>query len=85
MAESLRKESLLTRLTLPIAPLFCVSPTVGIRNHLWAATSPDVVSGMYYEPVGVPGKLSASAQDEKLLKRLHEWTDDALSAIKPLR
>ncbi|XXH01954.1 hypothetical protein Hte_008317 [Hypoxylon texense] len=84
MAESLRKESLLTRLTLPIAPLFCVSPAVGIRNHLWAATSPDVVSGMYYEPVGVPGKLSASAQDEKLLKRLHGWTNDALSGIKPL-
>ncbi|KAM0820690.1 hypothetical protein AB5N19_06510 [Seiridium cardinale] len=84
MAESLRKESLLTRLTLPIAPLFCVPTTVGIRNHLWASTSPDVVSGMYYEPVGVPGKLSASAQDEKFLKRLHEWTSDALSAIKPL-
>ncbi|KAK7752338.1 hypothetical protein SLS62_005674 [Diatrype stigma] len=83
MAESLRKESLLTRLTLPIAPLFCVSPSVGIRNHLWAATSPDVVSGMYYEPVGVPGKLSAPAQDEKLLKRLHEWTNDALKATKP--
>jgi retinol dehydrogenase-12 len=52
---------------------------------LWAATSPDVVSGMYYEPVGVPGRLSASAQDEKLLKRLHEWTNDALSAIKSLK
>ncbi|KAH8201636.1 hypothetical protein TruAng_004242 [Truncatella angustata] len=84
MAESLRKESLLTRLTLPIAPLFCVPVTVGIRNHLWAATSSDVLTGMYYEPVGVPGKQSAAAKDENFSKRLRTWTDDALSAITPL-
>ncbi|KAI1844653.1 hypothetical protein JX266_009109 [Neoarthrinium moseri] len=85
MAEALRKESLLTRLTLPIAPLFCVSITVGIRNHLWAATSTDVVTGTYYEPLGVPGKLSSHAKDEDLFKRFHEWTDDTLSIIKPLQ
>ncbi|KAI1868263.1 hypothetical protein JX265_007086 [Neoarthrinium moseri] len=85
MAESLRNESLLTRLTFPIAPLFCVPVTVGIRNHLWAATSTDVVTGTYYEPLGVPGKLSSHAKDEDLFKRFHEWTDDTLSIIKPLQ
>ncbi|RYP09150.1 hypothetical protein DL765_008541 [Monosporascus sp. GIB2] len=84
MATSLQKESTLARLTKHIAPLFCVPVLVGIRNHLWAATSPHAVSGTYYEPVGVPGKLSPAAKDESLSKRLREWTDNAVSGIKSL-
>jgi len=84
MATSLQKESLLARWTKPIAPLFCVPVLIGIRNHLWAATSPDVVSGVYYEPVGVAGTRSEAAKDELLSKRLREWTDDVLSGINPL-
>ncbi|KAL4971736.1 NAD(P)-binding protein [Aspergillus desertorum] len=84
MATSLWKESTLARLTKPIAPFFCVPVSTGIRNHLWAATSSQVVSGTYYEPVGVPGTLSPVVEDESFPKRLWEWTDDALSAIKPL-
>lgn len=85
MATSLQKESLLARWTKPIAPLFCVPVLIGIRNHLWAGTSSNVVSGTYYEPVGVPGTLSDSAKDELLSKRLREWTEDALSGIQPLK
>ncbi|KAL2844021.1 hypothetical protein BJX68DRAFT_152574 [Aspergillus pseudodeflectus] len=81
MARSLQKESLLAWLTKPIAPLFCVPVATGIRNHLWAATSPEVVSGRYYEPVGVPGTLSAVANDEAFYKRLQEWTDEALKGV----
>lgn len=81
MATGLQKESLLVRVSMPIAPLFCVPVPIGVRNHLWAATSSDIVSGMYYEPVGTPGKLSASAKDEGLSKRLLEWTDTALEGF----
>ncbi|KAF4176050.1 hypothetical protein CNMCM8694_007060 [Aspergillus lentulus] len=84
MATSLWKESTLARLTKPIAPFFCVPVTTGIRNHLWAATSSDVVSGTYYEPVGVPGTLSPAVQDPTFAKRLKEWTDNALEGIKSL-
>lgn len=78
MATSLQSESFLVRITKPIAPFFCVPVSVGILNHLWAATSPDVVSGTYYEPVGVPGKESKLAKDEKLRRRLQDWTNEEL-------
>lgn len=78
MATGLQKESLLVRLTMPIAPLVCVPVVVGVRNHLWASTSSAVVSGMYYEPVGKPGKLSAACHDATLSRRLRDWTDTAL-------
>lgn len=82
MATRLAKESLLVRLSRPIAPLVCVPVLVGIKNHLWAATSADVVSGMYYEPVGMAGNLSAAAKDEGLAERLCEWTDTVLEGIQ---
>jgi hypothetical protein len=85
MATSLRKESLLVRVTMPIAPFFCVPVSVGISNHLWAATSPSVLSGTYYEPVGVPGKMSVEAKDEDLSRRLWEWTEKELEGVRPLQ
>lgn len=85
MATSLQNESSLAYWTKPIAPLFCVPVKIGILNHLWAGTSSNVVSGMYYEPVGVPGTRSDAAKDEILSERLREWTDDALSGIELLR
>lgn len=82
MGAALKKESLLVRLTEPLAPLVCVSVVVGVRNHLWAATSSEVVSGTYYEPVGVPVKGSAAARDEELSKMLWQWTENELKEIK---
>ncbi|KAK7959809.1 retinol dehydrogenase 14 [Apiospora aurea] len=79
MAASLRKESLLVRITAPIAPLVCVPVETGVRNHLWAATSPDVVSGKYYEPVGIPDKESEMAKDDGLIEKLWDWTEKELS------
>ncbi|KAK3323664.1 hypothetical protein B0T19DRAFT_426661 [Cercophora scortea] len=78
MAHRLREESLLFRLTAHVAPLFCTSVAAGARNHLWAATSRDVVSGVYYEPVGVPDRESEVARDMSLSGRLWEWTADEL-------
>ena len=82
MATSLKKESFLVRITAPIAPYFCVPVSVGIMNHLWAATSPDVVSGNYYEPVGVPGKESTLARDEGLSDKLWKWTEEQLESYR---
>jgi retinol dehydrogenase-12 len=85
MATSLAKESFLARVTRPIAPFFTVPISVGITNHLWASTSSDIVSGTYYEPVGVPGKESAVARDEALSKRLWDWTENELKNVEALK
>jgi len=82
MARGLQKESLLFRATAPISPLFCVSPAIGVRNHLWAATAAEVESGKYYEPVGVPDKETAVAKDPSLSRRLWEWTEKELEKVE---
>lgn len=84
MATNLRKESLIVKLTMPVAPLVCVSVSQGVRNHLWAASSPEVVSGSYYEPVGVGGKETSIAKDDNLADQLWNWTQDELASVKPL-
>ncbi|KAI1131830.1 NAD(P)-binding protein [Nemania abortiva] len=84
MADSLRKESWFARVTTPIAPLVTVPVTIGIRNHLWVATSPGMVSGTYYEPVGVPGKTSKEAEDKDMPQRLWEWTSNELKDLDVL-
>ncbi|KAK7963953.1 hypothetical protein PG988_010927 [Apiospora saccharicola] len=84
MAVSLAQESLLVRVTAPLAPLICVQPAQGVRNHLWAATSPDVVTGKYYEPVGIPDREAAVAKDEALSDKLWEWTEKELAGVGTL-
>ncbi|KAJ0414915.1 hypothetical protein BJY00DRAFT_318316 [Aspergillus carlsbadensis] len=59
-----------------------VTPAEGIRNQLWAATSDKkgIVSGKFYEPVGVLSTgLDRAARDDGLAKRLWEWTDEVLA------
>lgn len=84
MGVSLGKESLLIRLAKPIAPLMCVTPSEGARNHLWAATSPNVVSGTYYEPVGVPDREGKMAWDNQLREKVWEWTENELRGVSAL-
>jgi retinol dehydrogenase-12 len=84
MGASLAEESLLVRVGGYLAPLICVPVSIGVMNHLWAATSPDLVSGTYYEPVGVAGKETAVARDEKLSRELQKWTDDELRGFDKL-
>lgn len=62
----------------------CVPVHVGVKNHLWAATSPEVVSGKYYEPVGIPDKESVAAKDEALSRKLWEWTENEMTGVLPL-
>jgi NAD(P)-dependent dehydrogenase (short-subunit alcohol dehydrogenase family) len=51
----------------------------GVRNQLWASVATKgLVSGEYYQPVGVGGKASAYGKDEELARKLWEWTEKEL-------
>ena len=56
--------------------------TVGVEKgaltSLWAATSPDAKSGVFYHPVGVAGKDTRLARDEGVCRRLWEYTEKEL-------
>ncbi|KAL4908843.1 hypothetical protein BDW74DRAFT_187345 [Aspergillus multicolor] len=60
-----------------------VTPAEGIKNQLWAATSPKagVENGAFYEPVGVLGGLDKMAGDDGLAVRLWDWTDAVLEGF----
>ena len=61
-----------------------VTPEQCAWNQQWAATAPlgkgegEVESGVYYEPVGVKGKLLKAAADDELAAKLWEWTEKEL-------
>ncbi|KAH6985268.1 hypothetical protein EDB80DRAFT_823137 [Ilyonectria destructans] len=61
-----------------VVPIMGVTPQEGARNQLWAASAKEVVSGVYYVPVGVAGKGSAFLKSEEFGKRLWEWTEKEL-------
>ncbi|KAL1584406.1 hypothetical protein WHR41_06305 [Cladosporium halotolerans] len=56
-------------------------------NQQWAAVAPkgagerEVVSGRFYEPVGVKGDLTKAGGDDVLAKELWEWTQKELEAF----
>ncbi|KAK6811994.1 hypothetical protein RU639_012308 [Aspergillus parasiticus] len=50
----------------------------GAFNSLWAATNPAAESGACYYPIGVTGKDSELAKDEKLCEQLWEYTEKEL-------
>lgn len=54
----------------------------GVHNHLWAATAKGVVSGEYYEPVGVGGKAHRTATDGLLGSELWNWTEHELKGFE---
>ena len=58
-----------------------ITPEEGSYNSLWALVGDDVRqehSGKYFIPVGVEKKPSKQASNEKLAKRLWEWTEREL-------
>jgi retinol dehydrogenase 12 len=59
-------------------PLISISVEDGAKNTEWAATSKDVKSGEYYEPVGVAGKASKNSQNDKATQQLWDWTEKEL-------
>ncbi|KAJ5655517.1 retinol dehydrogenase 14 [Penicillium longicatenatum] len=77
--ESLSLNPDMVRLT---SPLWMHDVREGIKNSLWAAFAPDVRSGEYYEPVGVPGRASRDAYSNELERRLWDWTENELDKWK---
>lgn len=71
------------RLGMRIANLGKKKSTVeeGARNQIWAATSGEARSGVYYVPVGVEGKREKMGTDVELAGRLWEWTKEELDAF----
>lgn len=61
-------------------PVFGLTVEDGAKNTVWAATasSKDVVSGEYYEPIGVAGNGSVWSRDRGLARKLWEWTEEEL-------
>lgn len=64
-----------------VLPLVGVPVETGVINHLWAATGTGVVSGEYYEPVGVGAKQHALASDAVLGSKLWDWTENELKLV----
>lgn len=58
-----------------VAPKRCGSVEEGIKNGIWAATAEGVMSGRYYEPVGVLGNGSELSKDRELGQKLWVWTE----------
>jgi retinol dehydrogenase 12 len=78
LGVALAKDSKLVRVLGQIGRLVTTTVELGARNHVWAASSPDVVSGYYFVPVGILDKKTIIEKDESLTKRLKEWTDAEL-------
>lgn len=53
-------------------------PEEGSWNQLWAATGSGVISGEYYEPVGILGTRTKKSKDPELRNELWEWTEEQL-------
>ncbi|RDW57109.1 hypothetical protein BP6252_13855 [Coleophoma cylindrospora] len=64
----------------PMVALHGVSTEEGAKTQLWCSFSKDVVSGTYYEPIGLTGKESALSKDSQLRSKLWSWTDKELLA-----
>lgn len=61
--------------------LFLYQPVeIVARHQVWAATTPELLSGEYYEPLGLVGKRRPEAADDDLAARLWNWTDDEFQA-----
>ncbi|KAI1799180.1 oxidoreductase [Daldinia bambusicola] len=61
-----------------------VDESKGRLNQLWAAAGAkrdELVSGAYYTPVGVRGKLDETAKSEELGRELWTWTDEVLAKV----
>ncbi|KAL3487256.1 short-chain dehydrogenase/reductase [Aspergillus germanicus] len=70
---------LIVRILGKVANRVVASVEQGVRNQLWASVAEGVVSGEYYEPVGVGGTATELGKDEELAEGLWGWTEEALT------
>jgi retinol dehydrogenase-12 len=76
---TMRKSFLLARILTPFFALaFAVPIEKATLNQLWAATSRQVQSGEYYNPVGKNSMGSQLSRDMALAGRLWKWTEEEL-------
>lgn len=75
LGKTLQRDSRLIRLISPFTAFVTTSVELGARNHVWAATSSEVVSGYYFVPVGIIDKNTIIEKDASLTGKLKEWTD----------
>jgi retinol dehydrogenase-12 len=57
-----------------VVSLFKIPVEEGALNQLWASVAKEVKSGEYYVPVGIGGSASSNGKDDKLAKKLWDWT-----------
>ncbi|CVK83992.1 related to alcohol dehydrogenase homolog Bli-4 [Fusarium proliferatum] len=61
-----------------VASKVAIPISEGVKNHLWATTSPDIENGEFYEPVGKTGGLEGHGLDDEMAKKLWDWTEEQL-------
>ncbi|KAJ9657496.1 hypothetical protein H2198_004257 [Neophaeococcomyces mojaviensis] len=54
------------------------SVEVAAKHQVWAATTTNLKSGEYYEPLGVAGEGRPEGRDDDLAKELWDWTEEEL-------
>ncbi|KAJ4002679.1 hypothetical protein NW752_002499 [Fusarium irregulare] len=55
-----------------------VNSSKGALNQLWALSSPEAETGVFYHPVGVKGKGSKLSQDKEAREKLWDWTQQEI-------
>jgi retinol dehydrogenase-12 len=79
LTTELKKNSLPMRVVSTIfVGMLAVPVEKGALNQLWASVSSDVMSGEYYEPVGVAGRGSKWTKHPELARELYTWTEEEL-------
>lgn len=58
--------------------LIASKPEVGTHNQVWCSVGKDVISGRYYEPVGVKDTDPRFASDPNICDSLWDWTSSEL-------
>ncbi|KAF9766411.1 hypothetical protein IL306_001197 [Fusarium sp. DS 682] len=71
-------DDLMKHLQENVSPKVAIPISEGVKNHLWATTSPDIENGEFYEPVGKTGGLEGHGLDDQMAKKLWDWTEEQL-------
>lgn len=83
LTDTMRNNFLLAKIVAPIIFAFIsVEIEEGVLNQLWAAVSPDVKSGKFYEPVGKESNGSQMSRDMALAEKLWHWTEDEFAKFQ---
>ncbi|KAK7221391.1 hypothetical protein V2G26_009394 [Clonostachys chloroleuca] len=83
LANTMSDNSWIMRIAWKVTTFFIgVDVPTGTLNQLWAATSPDVKSGEYYEPIGRTGLGKPHTNNSALARKLWDWTENELKNEK---